>query len=68
MSVKFNPKSYTIEVLTETNPIENWLETQSELIDALQSEAEEMHTNRIYYLGLLRDMMPDLETAKKMTV
>ena len=68
MAVKFNKTSFTIEVDTVSAPIEAWLETQSELLDALQSEDDEMHANRIHYLNLLRCMMPDLETAKRMLI
>ena len=68
MAVKFNKDSFTIEVETVAGPIESWLETQSELLDALQSEEEDMHVNRIHYLNLLRCMMPDLETAKRMLI
>jgi hypothetical protein len=57
-----------IEVETASSPVEYWLETQDELLDALQSEAPELHTNRFHYIELLRSMLPDLETAKKMTV
>jgi len=66
MSVKFNADGFTVEVKTNTSPIESWLETQDELVGLLQSENDEIHVNRAHYLNLLRCMMPDLETAKKM--
>ena len=68
MTVSFKPKSFTVEVKTNANPVESWLETQDELVDLLQSEPDEMHANRFHYLELLRNMMPDVETAKKMLV
>lgn len=66
MTVSFKPKSFVVEVQTNANPVESWLETQDELVDLLQSESEEMHLTRFHYLELLRNMMPDVETAKKM--
>ena len=68
MSVKFNADGFTVEVKTCHSPVEDWLETQNELLGVLQSESEEMHANRFHYIELLRNMMPDLETAKKMMV
>jgi len=66
MSVKFNTDGFTVEVKTNASPIESWLETQDELVELLQSESDEMRANHFHYLQLLRNMMPDLETAKKM--
>lgn len=66
MAVKFNESSFTIVVETVRCPIENWLETQEELIDMLQSEDDQMHTKHYHYLELLKSMQPDIETAKKM--
>jgi len=66
MSVTFKPESFIVEVKTNANPVESWLETQDELIDLLQSENEEMHLDRFHCLEIIRNMMPDVETAKKM--
>lgn len=66
MAVTFNEKSFTVEVETATSPIEYWLETQGQLIDLLQSEDEQMRSNRYYYLELLRSMQPSIELAKRM--
>ena len=66
MSVKFNADGFTVEVKTHESPIESWLETQDELVELLQSENDEVRANHFRYLQLLRNMMPDLETAKKM--
>jgi len=68
MPVKFNADGFTVEVKTKESPIESWLETQDQLVDLLQSESEDMHLRRFHYLQLLRNMMPDLKTAKKMMV
>ena len=68
MSVKFNEEGFTIEVQGFGNPIESWLETQNELLDALQMEGEAMLSHRYYFIELLRSMQPDEETAKRMMV
>ena len=67
MSVKFNQSSFTVEVQTGSNPIESWMETQNELFDSLQSESQ-VKSERCHYIELLRSMMPDEETAKKMLI
>ena len=66
MAVKFTETSFIIEVETGTNPIEAWLETHDQMCDLLQSENEQMLGYRYHYLELLRSMMPDWKTAKKM--
>ncbi|MBV5327211.1 MAG: hypothetical protein JZU65_06155 [Chlorobium sp.] len=66
MAVTFTQGSFIIEVKTATNPMEDWLATQEQLIDCLQSENIELHGERYAYLELLRSMQPDLATAKKM--
>lgn len=66
MPVTFKKEGFTIEVKTGVDPIKDWIETHDELLDALQSEEEEMHIIRPHYLELLRSMMPDPDTAKKM--
>jgi hypothetical protein len=65
--VRFNKKGFVIEVDTGGNPIEEWLATHEEMIDVLQSEKEgDVSPIRMHYLELLRQMMPDYHTAKKM--
>lgn len=64
--VQFNEKSFTIEVETGGSPIEHWLETHDHLLDLLQSEHPDMHENRYRIYELLREMMPDYQTARKM--
>lgn len=68
MAVVFNETGYTIEVHTGTNPIEDWLTTHDEMISLLQATDPQMRGEQNYYrvLELLRCMMPDWETAKKM--
>lgn len=67
MAVKFHDDSFTIEVKTCTNPIENWLETHDGLINLLQCQDSEQLSNNFHVLELIREMMPDYETARKMT-
>jgi exonuclease VII small subunit len=57
-----------IEVETGTNPIEDWLKTQDDIIDLLQSQDMTLDSSNNHYnaLELLRSMMPDYETAEKM--
>lgn len=64
--ITFTQTAFIIKVECGGNPIENWLNTHSELIDALQCETEDMHQKRYHYLELLREMMPDVAQAKKM--
>ena len=66
--VTFNKDSFTVTVETGTDPVEDWLATQNELIESLQAEADDMHEKRFHYLTLLKALLPDWETAKKMTV
>jgi|GEM_PF-1497303 len=66
MSVTFKPESFIVEVKTGTSPIESWMETQHQLIDVLEQDEGISKSERIHYLELLRNMMPDEETAKKM--
>lgn len=64
--VTFSEDGFTIEVKTGINPTDAWLDTHDEMIDMLQSEDKEMHENRFRYLELIRSMMPNKQTAKKM--
>ncbi|OFX62687.1 MAG: hypothetical protein A2066_18815 [Bacteroidetes bacterium GWB2_41_8] len=64
--VTFQNDSFTIEVKTVTNPIETWLETHNQLIDVLQLQDSEQLTNNFHVLELIREMMPDRQTAKRM--
>jgi hypothetical protein len=64
--VTFKEDSFSITVETGVNPIEAWLDTHSELIDCLESEDEDKLSYRYHYLELLRQMMPDYDTALKL--
>lgn len=66
--VTFNDKSFTIEVETGCNPIEDWLATHDELCDLLTciDTGMTVDKNFIAILELLRQMMPDYDTAKRM--
>lgn len=67
MSVKFNNQGFTIEVFAGHDPVENWLETQHDLLSILQSEDQNMLSKHTHSLELLRSLLPDIELAKKMT-
>jgi hypothetical protein len=67
MAVIFSPDSYVISVKTDVSPAEHWLETQREMLDLLHSEDETLISKRCHYIELLQSMLPDLETAEKMT-
>jgi DNA-binding FadR family transcriptional regulator len=63
--VTFTETGFCIEIDTRCNPMEAWLDTHAELVDALQSEDPEKQAYRYHYLELLRNMMPDYEQAKQ---
>jgi len=69
MSVQFHEKGFAINVFTNMNPAETWLETTEELIDILKSSNPDLSEsiNHRNVLEVLRSMMPDLEMVKKMT-
>jgi len=64
--IQFTDTAFVVTVECGGNPIENWLETHQQLVDALQCEDKQMLTKRYHYLELLRNLMPDIEQAKKM--
>ncbi|MCX7099940.1 MAG: hypothetical protein NTX38_00200, partial [Methylobacter sp.] len=66
MSVSFKNHGFTIDVATGGNPIESWLETQHDLLTVLQSEDENTLSKHSHTLELLRNLLPDIETAQKM--
>lgn len=65
--VRFTEKSFTIEVEAAGNPVSEWLETHDGLINLLQCQDSEQLSNNFHVLELIREMMPDYETARKMT-
>lgn len=66
--VRFNENSFVIEVPVGTDPIETWLETHDQLLALLGDVDNNLREDNYYYvIELLRQMMPDWETAKKMT-
>lgn len=67
--VQFNPTSYTVTVETGMNPIEDWMELQSEILSVLAALDTKANCMEMPYrlLSLLRDMQPDIAIAKKMT-
>ena len=64
--VTFSDTGFTIEVETGTNPIDAWMDTHSEMVDCLQSEEDDKHAYRYHYLELLRNMLPDYDTALRL--
>jgi hypothetical protein len=68
--VTFKDKSFVIEVTTGCNPVSDWLQLCEELLDVLSCTDTEIATgtNFAKILFLLREMQPDHEIAKKMTI
>jgi hypothetical protein len=66
--VQFNEASYTVTIATGTNPIEDWLELQSEILGVLAVlDMQQLCMPMPYRLiNLLRDMHPDYKVALKM--
>ncbi len=66
--VRFGDKSFTIEIYTGCNPVEDFQALQTEIayvFSVLTSET--MPDQGLYYLAnLLMNMQPDWEIAKKM--
>lgn len=65
--VTFKKDSFTIEVHTGTNPIEDWLELQKELIELMSYMNDDMLIKPWRTLNLLSETLPDWKTALKMT-
>jgi len=60
--IKFEKDKFTIEVRTNSNPIEAWLETQEALLDLLENA--DFHKNTYYHVFvLLKEMLSDMEQA-----
>lgn len=66
--VTFKESSFVVEVPTFGNPTEDWLRTINDMIEIMQCEEEQMKQRRHNYLELIKHLMPDWETAQKMTV
>ena len=66
MPVKFNQTSFVVEVDAGLDPASNWLDTQHDLLSLLQSEDANSRASHFHALELLRNMLPDAATAKKM--
>jgi len=70
MAVEFNKTGFTIRVDTGTNPIDEWMGLHEQLLAVLRiMDASSGITNSEYYLVLmlLQALMPDYDTAIKMT-
>ena len=63
--VQFNEKSFTIEVNTGGNPIEDWMGTIAELILLVKSlDIEGLDESPWHTMNLLSEMLPDVKTAQ----
>lgn len=68
--VRFEDKSYTIEIETGGNPIENYQELQTEIAYVFSVIGkDQMPEQGLFYLAdLLMQLQPEWEVAKKMTM
>lgn len=66
--VRFEKDRYVIDIYTGTNPVEDYLELQKEIAYMFSmTNQENIPSDGFYHLGnLLREMQPELETAKRM--
>jgi len=69
MAVKFEKEGYTISIQTNSNPVEDWMNTYDDLLSLLASVDQNMASPNKYYhaIVLIRSMMPDFDTTIKMT-
>lgn len=68
--VQFQEHGFSVNIDTHTNPAEDWLDTVGGLIEILENQNQESNSNsnkNYKVLGLLREFMPGLDDAKKMT-
>ena len=68
--VHFEEKQYTIELYTGGNPAEDYRELMEELLFLLGTVGQDNMPSEGFYqvCNLLRNMVPDFETASKMTL
>lgn len=64
--VRFEKDRYIIEVVTSCNPMEDWLMFYKELLGLMSHMDEQALIKPLHTCRLLKEMLPDLETAKKM--
>ena len=66
--VRFDKESYTIEVTTGTNPVPEWAELHSAIIERLgMVDKESLAEGQLWVISdFLTQMMPDEETLRKM--
>jgi len=66
--VTFKEKSFVIEIFTGYDPTENWLALHKSLCELLANVNDDNITENHYAaVGLLTELMPDYDLAKKMT-
>ena len=61
--ITFTDHSYIITVETGSFPADEWECTYKEIISLLQAEEKELSDRRYYVLELLREMLPNRNTA-----
>jgi len=66
MSVKFREDGYCIDIYTCGNPAEEWLELQEEILNLIIHNSEDCGHNPWRAASFLRELLPDLEDARKM--
>ena len=64
--ITFEKNKMVIELPTDGCPIEEWLQTHTDMVELLQAEEVQMHQRRWHYLELLKHLVPDWNTAQKM--
>ena len=68
--VRFEKESFIIEIKTGINPAEDYIGLFEGICDIITTGSpDEQNPNNFYYvINLLRAMMPEWETVKKMTI
>lgn len=65
--ITFTKNSYIIEVELPCTPEENYANMVDELLTMLQRQSEDNTENYFFVLELIKAMMPDLKSLKKIT-
>lgn len=66
MSVKFRDDGYSIDIHTVTNPVEDWLDLQEELLSLIIYNSEDCGHHPWKAAAFLRQLLPEFDDAKKM--
>jgi hypothetical protein len=67
--VRFNEESFTIEVRTGGNPVEDWMCLHVSLCDIIRSVRSDTMADETFWatIELLQSLQPEWEVARKMT-